>query len=293
MLGSIFLMPAVLGTMALASEVQLETPRLTQSAQRGEFGVEGDSSAFRFSFSDPEVSAVTDNEAVLQQRVTKASNPFLSTLTALGESQFLTALKPCGILMPHMHMRANEFYTVLSGVMDAGISQENGVAQDITFEVGPGEVFLVPQGLMHYNFNARCEPNFFTQTFTSSDGGAINVVGALAALRDGSASGAEAIAASGAGLVSSSPQGSFALSAECLKRCGLPPSGAPGDGLEGLPNSMRAVLGLAPVADDDDSDGGYGGGGGGKGKGKGKGKKQGKGKAEEIVEEWDSGEEED
>ena len=64
-----------------------------------------------------DVAAVTDNEAVLQQRVTKASNPFLSTLNAPGESQFLTALKPCGILMPHMHMRANEFYTVLSGAL--------------------------------------------------------------------------------------------------------------------------------------------------------------------------------
>lgn len=32
---------------------QLETPRLTQAAQRGEFGVEGDASAFRFKFSDP------------------------------------------------------------------------------------------------------------------------------------------------------------------------------------------------------------------------------------------------
>ena len=32
---------------------QLETPRLTQAAQRVEFGVEGDFSAFRFDFSDP------------------------------------------------------------------------------------------------------------------------------------------------------------------------------------------------------------------------------------------------
>ena len=32
---------------------QLETPRLTQAAQRVEFGVEGDASAFRFDFSDP------------------------------------------------------------------------------------------------------------------------------------------------------------------------------------------------------------------------------------------------
>ena len=32
---------------------QLETARLTQAAQRVEFGVEGDASAFKFSFSDP------------------------------------------------------------------------------------------------------------------------------------------------------------------------------------------------------------------------------------------------
>lgn len=31
---------------------QLETPRLTQSAQRTEFGIEGPDSAFKFSFSD-------------------------------------------------------------------------------------------------------------------------------------------------------------------------------------------------------------------------------------------------
>ena len=58
---------------------------------------------------------MTDNAAVLQQRVTKASNPFLSTLSAPGESQFLTVLKPCGILMPHWHLRANEFYSVIFG----------------------------------------------------------------------------------------------------------------------------------------------------------------------------------
>ena len=32
---------------------QLETARLTQAAQRVEFGVEGNASAFRFDFSDP------------------------------------------------------------------------------------------------------------------------------------------------------------------------------------------------------------------------------------------------
>ena len=62
-----------------------------------------------------DVSAVTDNAAVLQQRVTKATNPFLATLAEPGEAQFLTVLKPCGILLPHVHQRANEFYSVIFG----------------------------------------------------------------------------------------------------------------------------------------------------------------------------------
>jgi hypothetical protein len=63
-----------------------------------------------------EVNAVTDNAAALQQRVTKGSNPFLATLAEPGEAQFLTVLKPCSILLPHNHQRANEFYSVLFGV---------------------------------------------------------------------------------------------------------------------------------------------------------------------------------
>ena len=62
-----------------------------------------------------DVSAVSDNAAVLQQRVTKGTNPFLSTLAEPGEAQFLTVLKPCGILLPHTHQRANEFYSVIFG----------------------------------------------------------------------------------------------------------------------------------------------------------------------------------
>ena len=54
---SLILAATLLGSAAAqggaAAVNQLETPRLTQAAQRTEFGVEGDMSAFRFSFSDP------------------------------------------------------------------------------------------------------------------------------------------------------------------------------------------------------------------------------------------------
>ena len=57
-----------------------------------------------------------DNAAVVQLQGDKAGFPFLSTLPNTGSSVFLTALKPCGILLPHIHQRATEIYTVLSGM---------------------------------------------------------------------------------------------------------------------------------------------------------------------------------
>jgi hypothetical protein len=62
-----------------------------------------------------EVRGITDNKAALQLRVDKATNVFLSTLAQPGEAQFLTVLKPCSILLPHVHQNAHEFYSVIYG----------------------------------------------------------------------------------------------------------------------------------------------------------------------------------
>ena len=56
-IGAMALLGGAAAQGAAAAENQLETPRLTQAAQRAEFGVEGDASAFKFSFSDPVRSA--------------------------------------------------------------------------------------------------------------------------------------------------------------------------------------------------------------------------------------------
>jgi hypothetical protein len=62
-----------------------------------------------------EVRGITDNKAALQLRVDKGTNTFLSTLAQPGEAQFLTVLKPCSILLPHVHQNAHEFYSVIFG----------------------------------------------------------------------------------------------------------------------------------------------------------------------------------
>jgi hypothetical protein len=128
--------------------------------------------------------------------------------------------------------------------MDAGIAQENTFAQNITFDVNPGEVFIAPRGLIHHNHNRQCFPNVFLQTFTSSDPGALNIINALAAMRDGSEAGEAAILASGAESVNASPQAAFALDQVCLKECGFPADGAPGDGLDDLPEDFKVLFGL-------------------------------------------------
>jgi hypothetical protein len=135
-----------------------------------------------------------------------------------------------------------------AGTMDAGISQENGVAQNITFLVEPGEVFVVPQGLLHHNHNRQCIPNVFLQTFTSSDPGALNVIGALSAINMVGEAGKAAIAASGVTLAALNPSGPFALDQACLKECGYPATGAPGDGLEELPVELAVLFGIGAGA---------------------------------------------
>jgi hypothetical protein len=65
--------------------------------------------------------------------------------------------------------------------MSTGIDQESGALQNITFKVKPGEVFIAPQDLFHYNHNQECVPNAFFQTFDTPDTGTLNVIGALAA----------------------------------------------------------------------------------------------------------------
>lgn len=130
-----------------------------------------------------------DNAAVVQLQGDKAGFPLLSTLPNTGSSVFLTALKPCGILLPHVHQRATEIYTVLSGMltvesrigrwspacswylglflacsvilrvcsqsagtMTCGIAEENGGRQDLTFETKPGQAFVAPQGDDTHNY---------------------------------------------------------------------------------------------------------------------------------------------
>lgn len=229
-------------TCVHASELQLETPRNPKQTQRKEFPLVGEESSFKFNYVQDGMTV--NNEAVLQRQVTKAQQPFLSTLSDNGQAQFLTVLKPCGIILPHVH-HSSEFYSIMFGEMTGGVAQENGALQNITIKIGVGEVFIAPRGLLHFNLNQECVPNAFFQSFDSADPGpALNVIGALAAFNAAGGDGAAAMVASNAASVTASKQMAFGLDPACLKRCGFPATGAPPDGLQKLPKVLRKLFGI-------------------------------------------------
>jgi hypothetical protein len=128
--------------------------------------------------------------------------------------------------------------------MDVGVAQENTALQNITLQINPSEVFVVPQGLLHYNHNRQCTPLAFFQTFNQAEGAALNVVGALAALSASGEAGLAAAVASTTDGVKASAQGAFALDQACLRDCGFPETGAPDDGLRDLPDVLKPIYGL-------------------------------------------------
>ena len=60
---------------------------------------------------------MNETDANLQFQADKGTIKQLATLTAPGSSAFLTLIKPCGILLPHVHQRASELYVILSGAL--------------------------------------------------------------------------------------------------------------------------------------------------------------------------------
>ncbi|KAK0619607.1 RmlC-like cupin domain-containing protein, partial [Immersiella caudata] len=87
---------------------------------------------------------------------------------------------PCGLNVPHLHPRANEFLTVVSGTLiGAFLLEEDAmvvgnipqVAMTLTNFTG----MLFPVGHTHWQFNPTCDQAIFTAAFDSNDEGRFQV----------------------------------------------------------------------------------------------------------------------
>ncbi|KAM7202956.1 RmlC-like cupin domain containing protein [Naviculisporaceae sp. PSN 640] len=87
---------------------------------------------------------------------------------------------PCGLNVPHLHPRANEFLTAVQGTLigaflleEAG--QFEGNLPQVAMTLNNFTGMLFPQGHTHWQFNPTCEQAVFTAAFDSNDEGRFQV----------------------------------------------------------------------------------------------------------------------
>ncbi|KAH7837477.1 hypothetical protein Vadar_014321 [Vaccinium darrowii] len=82
--------------------------------------------------------------------VTVSQLPGVNTLgIALGRFDYA----PGGVIPPHTHPRATEIFTVIEGTIEAGFVTSNPANQLFKKVLQKGDVFVFPQGLVHFHRN--------------------------------------------------------------------------------------------------------------------------------------------
>jgi oxalate decarboxylase/phosphoglucose isomerase-like protein (cupin superfamily) len=95
----------------------------------------------------------------------------MQALTGEGLSMGLLTLEPCGINLPHHHLRSSEMIYVIEGsFLRSGLTEENG-GRTFVHDIKAGEVTFYPQGLVHYQQNLGCDTVTFLAAFSHDDPG--------------------------------------------------------------------------------------------------------------------------
>ncbi|XP_023763355.1 putative germin-like protein 2-1 [Lactuca sativa] len=105
--------------------------------------------------------------------VTVAQLPGLNTL---GISMARIDFAPWGVNPPHIHPRATEILTILEGTIQVGFITSNPENRLITKVLQKGDVFVFPQGLVHFQRNVG-NGNAIGIAGLSSQNPGVNTVG--------------------------------------------------------------------------------------------------------------------
>ncbi|KNG44313.1 RmlC-like cupin [Stemphylium lycopersici] len=145
-------------------------------------------------------------------------------VTGLGSSIALLKLAPCGMLPPHLHPRATNIVTAITGNTTTYMIGENGVGLR-RVELLPMMATVFPQASLHMMQNNNCEPALLISSLNSDDGGTLNILPSLWTVPQDMVNAAFGDASLNiADLGSSIPEvgtGAIIGSEECKKRCGI------------------------------------------------------------------------
>jgi oxalate decarboxylase/phosphoglucose isomerase-like protein (cupin superfamily) len=97
-------------------------------------------------------------------------------LTGFGVSGAVSFVAPCGLNIPHMHPRADEFFTVVEGQLETGWVMENGFSQEVSAPLGKYQGTVFPMGSIHYQQNPTCDQAVFVAGFNNNDPGRSDII---------------------------------------------------------------------------------------------------------------------
>ncbi|XP_065872632.1 putative germin-like protein 2-2 [Euphorbia lathyris] len=86
-------------------------------------------------------------------KVKSASAKQIPGLNTLGLSMVRIDLAPNGVNPPHIHPRGSEMIAVIEGTMDVGFVTSAPEYRLFSKVLNPGDVFVFPMGLVHYQRN--------------------------------------------------------------------------------------------------------------------------------------------
>jgi len=164
-------------------------------------------------------NSVTNSGSIQVANVVK-----FRSLEGHGISTVLFNLEPCGINLPHIHLRATELLYVISGEnVQTVFGEENGSgSRTIVNNIREGQVTFFPQGTIHYQQNLGCKRATYISTLNSEDPGVITITTKFFDFPK------EAVQSSlGAGnnsvnrLIKGLPSGPAAGQRECMIKCGI------------------------------------------------------------------------
>ena len=112
-------------------------------------------------------------------KVTQVNVVQLPGLNTLGISMARIDFAPKGLNPPHTHPRATEIIVVLEGTLYVGFVTSNPENRLFTKVLYPGDVFVFPEGLIHFQLNVGKTNAVAIAALSSQNPGAITIAKAV------------------------------------------------------------------------------------------------------------------
>ncbi|KAM3400128.1 hypothetical protein ACQJBY_005177 [Aegilops geniculata] len=143
-----------------------------------------------FACKDPKTAVVEDfyfsglhmagNTSNKQGSIVTAVNVAqIAGLNTLGVSLARVDYAPYGQNPPHLHPRATEILTVLEGSLYVGFVTSNPENKLLSKVLNKGDVFVFPQGLIHFQFNIGNKEAIAIAALSSKNPGVITIANAV------------------------------------------------------------------------------------------------------------------